>query len=525
MTAEETYGKIDTDVGPATWHSARVRAVPFEALPEFYRHVQAQGSEAIRWLALRDRYFLLTCVLGHTYAANRWVFDRCREVESATDGYLDLWSRFHFKSTVITMAGAIQEILRNPEITVCVLSYNNATAQKFVDQIRRELEKPVLTALFPDVLWSKPPQLNWSVQKGLTVRRKGNPKEPTICGYGLVDAEPTGSHFMLRIYDDVVVPASVSSPEQIRKTTEAWERSIALGTEKGGREWYVGTRYHSADTYAEIMRRNAAVPRIRLCEDAEGAPTLMDAAALAALKAKMGPYTYAAQMLQNPLAAGMRTFRDEWWNVCLTFPPRRAMRVGIIIDSANAKRKSSDYTTMWVVGLAPDRNYYLLDGVHDRMNLIERTKALFKLVKAWRPECVFWEQVGAMSDVAHVRFEQDLRGWHFSIEELRQTIDKDDRIRWLQPTFSTGRIWVPARMLRQQVDGETRDIILDFFNDEFSTHPVCRHKDMIDCLANIHHPTFTRLIDFPDEKQQGAGAYSAVAGSRARDVWDPLKRR
>lgn len=400
-------------------------------------------------------------------------------------------------STIISLAGAVQEILKNPEITIGIFSNVLALSKKLVKQIQRALESPKLYELFPDILHERPPQRNWSSQDGLIVKRKGNPKEPTVQAAGIVDGQPIGAHYDLRIYDDIVTPESVSTPEQIEKTTQAWELSLALGTADGGRAWYAGTRYHPNDTYQELIDRKVLKPRIRLCYDPDGKSVLMTEDRLRQMRIDMGERTFASQMLQNPIGDGMKTFNDDWFMTLEKLPDANRLNRYILIDSANAKKKTSDYTQIWVVGLGRDKNYYVLDGVHDRLNLAERTRALFDLVERWTPSNVFWEQIGLASDVEHVQLEQERIGWHFNISPIDQSVPKNDRIGWLIPLFENARIWFPARMLRQNAVGETYDLVQDLLNHEYHTHPVCRHDDMLDCLANIAHPSVGRTMRFP----------------------------
>ena len=54
--------------------------------------------------------------------------------------------------------------------------------------------------------------------RGITVKRKSNPKEATIEAHGLIDGQPTSRHFRLHIYDEVVTQDYLSD-DQIRKTT------------------------------------------------------------------------------------------------------------------------------------------------------------------------------------------------------------------------------------------------------------------------------------------------------------------
>ena len=155
----------------------------------------------MRWLATVDRYYLLVKLLGRTDAWHPWLYARCREVEANPNGHLDLWAREHYKSTIITFAGIIQEILKDPEVTVGIFSHTKPIAKAFLAQIKREFEgNQLLQQLFPDILHAKPSQeaTAWSLDGGIIVKRKSNPKEATVEAHGLVDGQPTSRHFQLR---------------------------------------------------------------------------------------------------------------------------------------------------------------------------------------------------------------------------------------------------------------------------------------------------------------------------------------
>ncbi len=220
--------------------------LPFsEQLLRAWRDLENRGREAIRELIRTDRYYLLVKVLRRKDALHPWVYARCREVEAAPDGYIDIWARESFKSSIITVAGSIQEVLKDPDITIGIFSHTKPIAKAFLAQIKREFEaNTVLKSLFPDILYEDPERQSpsWSLDNGIIVKRQSNPNVSTIEAHGLVDGQPTSKHFKLLLYDDVVTDTSVYTPEQIQKTTEAWSLSDNLGS-IGGRKRYVGTRY------------------------------------------------------------------------------------------------------------------------------------------------------------------------------------------------------------------------------------------------------------------------------------------
>jgi hypothetical protein len=317
-----------------------------QALMEAAEHPDPEIDRLVkRELAKKDLFFLLTVVLGRSDVNRDWVFERCREVQAAPNGRLDLWAREHFKSSIITFGLTIQDILNDPEITVGIFSYSRPIAKAFLRQIRTEFEtNEILRSLFPDILWTNPHRdaPKWSEDDGIIVRRRGNPKESTVEAWGLVDSAPVSKHFKLMVYDDVVTGESVSTPEMIAKVTTAWERSLALSTE-GGAVRYIGTRWHSADTYRTILERKAAIERrhpATVDGAAGGEPVLFSRERLAETRRNMGPYSFASQFLLDPAAERDQAFHDDWLRY---FDPDEGetdgMRKYLLVDRRAAKKR------------------------------------------------------------------------------------------------------------------------------------------------------------------------------------------
>jgi len=458
----------------------------------FYQQVaQRNQREEMRALARNDLFFLLVFLCRRRDLIHPWIYERVREVEAASDGHLDLWAREHGKSSIITFGATLQEILCDPEVTVGIFSHTRPIAKAFLKQLKVELESnELLKALFPDILWQEPKKQapTWSLDLGIVVKRKGNPKEMTVEAWGLVDGQPTSKHYSLQVYDDVVTLESVTSPEMIAKTTEAWEISLNLSS-RPARRRYVGTRYHANDTYRTMIEREAAIPRLYAATHdgtLEGRPVWLSRQELDDKRRSMGPYVFACQMLMNPLADKAQGFAHDWLEFYDGSLKTGQMNIYILVDPAGEKKKSSDYTVMAVIGLAPDQNYYLLDLVRDRLSLTERGKTLFDLVIKW-PGCirVGYEKYGLQADIEFIRFLQNQRNHRFPIVELGGPMPKPDRIRRLVPVFEQRRFWLPRRLIYVDWEGKVHDLVADFIADEYDAFPVSTHDDILDATSRI----------------------------------------
>lgn len=466
-----------------------------------------QQQALMRALALRDLYFLLVHVLGRQDVRHDWLYARCMEVQEDPNGYLDLWARDHRKSTIITYGLTIQDVLANPEETVGIFSHTKTAAKGFLVQIKNEFENnKVLYTLFPDVLYEFPQKQSplWT-QDAITLKRKTNPKEATIEAWGLVEGQPIGRHYTLMIYDDVITDEECSNPEMIQKVTDAWAMSTNLVSSGRCRTRYIGTRYHLYDTWSEIIRREAAIPRVYPATDngkADGTPVFLSQAALDEKK-KQGSYIFSCQQLLNPIAEEDQTFRHEWKRFWV---PAQAgwdgMNIYIIVDPAGGKkRKRNDFTSMWVVGANKDQNYYAIEMIRDKMNLTERAAKLFELHEKYRPLAVGYEEYSMQADIEHIKYEQEQRKYRFDIIPLGgNSVSKEDRIKSLVPLFEFGRVYLPFSCPYTDSQGKTSDLTRVFFEQEYDAFPVLMHDDMLDCLARITDPDLG--VKFPKTANQ-----------------------
>lgn len=475
-----------------------------------------QKEEMRQWMRLmvrKDLFYLAVFVCDREDMNRDWLFDRCLEVQKQPDGYLDIWAREHYKSTIITWLKTIQDILIDPEERICIYSFNQTLAKSFVAQVKTELESNwKLKWLFPEILWDEPLKGSYIDEEGkrqripwttdsIRVKRKNRAKEDTLTASGLVTGQKTGGHYTILIYDDVVTLDSVTSSDMIKTTTKAFQMSLNTGASSPGkpvRIRIIGTRYHYADTYAEILKTKTAIPRVYPCIDDTGNPVLLDKDVLASRKAALGSWVFASQMMCDPRQSSNMGFLREWikpWNPQIWENLNRL----ILVDPADAVKKKSDYTTMWVLGLGADRNYYVIDVIRDKLSLTSRTNALFSLHQQYRPNLgVFYEQVGMQADIQHIEDQMRLRNYRFSIYAVKATSAKGLRIEALEPLFRQQRIYMPEVVWRKNWEGSVVDVIEEFILEEYLAYPYCSHDDMLDSLSKICDEQVTPYLSFPE---------------------------
>ena len=302
------------------------------------------------------------------------------------------------------------------------------------------------------------------------------------------------------------------------------------------------TRWHVDDVIGRIkreMHENDDFPRFEFLEypahkDGEDGweilfPEHYDADWYRKQRAQLGPYAAAALLDCDPFLAGATVFRREWLEFYAGELDTRSMRLIILVDGAKSKKATSDLTSVQVWGKNRDGRSYLLDGVHARLNLAEKIAEIFRLVERWggsrRIDCVWWEQVGPMSDVEALRMEMDRRLYHFTVRELKHTSDKDFRMKRLVVPMSKGELVLPVRLIRTRIiedrgvaTPQAYDFVNELVEDEIVPYTgrqdSLKHDDQLDCMSDLMDDEILKTFTPPEggTARQGGGTESYGSG-------------
>jgi hypothetical protein len=494
--------------------------------------------EHLRWFALNDLFFFAVFMLHRWHLIGeaspiperetkeerekregerdgrkaKWCFERASEVFLAPDGYGDLWTREHGKSEIITFALSIQNILRDPNVTIGIFSHNKFLAKKHLKLIKTEFEdNHELQALFPEILWAEPrlEAPKWA-EDAITVKRSSNLKEATVEAWGLVDGQPVSSRFRVLLYDDVIARDEVSSSEKVEDVTSEFENSLFLTASDPPIVRYVATFQDVQDTTTQILERQIVTLRKRVGIGPGGESLFWSEEKLAWFKQNLSPKAFALQVLLDPKKAkgdehvgfkqnGLELFDSVNLN---------SLNLYLIVDPAGNTKDSNSYYSAQVVGLSPDKRYKWVDGVLDKLDLDGRTAALKALLIKYqligKPILrVFYEQRAMQADIEHIRGEMRRDLWEYEIVPVgTNTVSKDQRIEWLIPVFKVGLFQAPKAGIKYRPTGtewagQEIDLVKKFIELEYDRFPFSSRKDCLDTFAWLKWPEVERMLQWP----------------------------
>lgn len=481
------------------------KAVYFADYPQIFSDiangvVPAQGM--YRMLAREDLFFVAYFLMENPLMNHPFCVKVSQMVqEGSKTKTLDVWARGHMKSWLLTQAETIQCILKDPEMTHVIFSYKKPKAEDFLSSIKRTLEKPLLTQLFPDILYENPDREaeSWSIQNGLIVKRKGaSRKEKTLESYGVIEGMPTGGHWDRRVYDDIETADLAKNPEQLEVLIDMFEMSRNLGS-PGGIERIIGTYYSHCGLLVHLRDKKTIhgepvyETRIIPATDdgtASGKPVFLSQSDLDDLKADR---SFNSQQLCNPTPlADIKLNSSLFRQIEHKLIPKDVVKF-MVIDQAGDDSTNKGKGDSWAFGVFAVKpeidelgasNVYLVDVGGGQMSIGEAINSITQMyLRNGMIMQVGVEKVALSTTEIHICDALRAYGRRLSVEDRNLVL--------LRPAgrVKTQRIesalsW-PLMNSKLYYSSNIDQVYIDKIKKEFDNFPYF-HVDYIDMMAYLY---------------------------------------
>lgn len=331
---------------------------------------------------------LMTEVLEYTLLQDFHMLMWLHRRNSSVDIEGQLWHlalapRGGGKSTILTIAEIILDIIQNPNIRILIASKTDTNAIGFLREIKQKLESKKFTDLF-----GKQQGKIWNDSEITVASRTATAKEPTVATVGYTGALAS-KHFD-KIYADDLVDEENSKTEAQREKLRTWLYKILHPTlEPNGTMNIVGTRYHPDDIYGnlietvftvkgkkgKVLKRNyiriPALIRKKNCRSSAAEhkrycsfwPEKFSVKFLLKLRRQQGTIIFNSQMQNDVEAMKGKIFKVDWFQWYKADEINlKELRIFQGVDLAIKQNDSADKFAHCTIGVCPKTfNIYVLD--------------------------------------------------------------------------------------------------------------------------------------------------------------------
>lgn len=402
---------------------------------------------------------------------------------------LQLAPRGFGKSTILTVARTVYEIVRNPNIRILFASNTQIQAEMFLREVKALLASENVERIFGKFESNE----KWDAREILVAPRTTTARESTVTCVG-VGGPVASRHYDLIIGDDIVDEENARTESQ-REKTKTWFYKVLMPcvVDESSRTYFHGTRYHPLDLYGYLIENEyhdhyQIVPAI----GQDGSTPWPEKFSLEWLEEKRrqsGTTIFNSQYQNDTTLMKGDIFRQEWFRYYETCPTKAPdgslMQYFIGCDPAATKRDAltsedkpkTDYWTIVVGCVARGQSgapleIYCVDAWRDRCTKDAYLKKLVEFAAKYKPLGVGIEAVAAQEYLV-----QDAERL-MPVRRIDRTTDKIARAYWLQPLFENRQILFPDKSIRKNDTWQALE-------DELLLFPQGEHDDLFDGLQTM----------------------------------------
>lgn len=410
--------------------------------------------------------------------------------QDACNHQLLLLPRDHMKSALVAYRVAWC-LTKDPTLRVLYISSTSNLATKQLKFIKDIFTSDTYRSYWPDMVEKDEAKREKWTEREISLdhpkRKDESIRDPSIFTAGLT-SNIVGMHCDIAVLDDVVVQGNAYTDEGREKVKDQYGLLSSIET-VNAREWVVGTRYHPRDLYStlaemEVEEYNEFGERInkkslfeimeRQVESAgdgtgeflwprqqrsDGKWFGFDAAALAQKKSQyVNKLHFRAQYYNDPhdsdsspIQRDLFQYYDQRFLYAKEgrwFFKGERLNVFAAVDFAFTVNKSSDFTSIVVVGVDGKQNFYVLEIDRFKTDKIsDYFGRIFKLYEKWGFRKIRCEVSVAQQVIVRDLKENYIRpyGLSLTVEEFRPSRwqgSKEERIiATLEPKYANHQIW------------------------------------------------------------------------------------
>lgn len=380
--------------------------------------------------------------------------------------------RGHYKSTVVTIAGTIQEIINDRNVRIMITSAIHKNSTSFLAEIRghlsqnEELKEAFGKFYDKDRMWK-----DFAIEvAGSEVR-----KEATV-ETGGIDKSLVSKHYDIIIADDLVNRETTNTLEQIEKTKRYFRDLLDLGKE-GTVFYFIGTRWTFLDLYEFITTEMKDRVEIMVlgAYDENGLPRFPEKFSverLEQLRKDKGSFEFSTQYLNKVIDEQTAKFKNQFVKYYKEEDLKFSnLNTFLTVDRAYSIEKVADSTGIIVNSVDHNNNWFLREAVAFKGSEKDLIDFIFNLYSKYNFIESGWEQKAFKYTIKTWLDEQmRKRNKFFSVKELSDAgTNKNKRIEGLIPRWESGTIYLKK---------DQQDLLYQLLR-----HPKAEHDDLADALA------------------------------------------
>lgn len=492
------------------------------------RHRSEELRQKMAEMGRSNLYYLAKIILGYNKLVPSVHGPMCRfwDLTRRENRRMMLMPRLHYKTTLWSIAGTIQDIVRNPNVRVLMVSDTASNAQNFMREVQLHFElnevfRWVYSEIIPDTS-----RVVWNSER-MEVNRTIISSTPTVSAIGAFGGIES-RHFDVIRADDLVTERYIHSEVEMDKLIK-WVGGLEplLSNIHDGRIDFIGSRKKKGDMYEHVMnsylgdkrpeeigpftyRYGGLVVFSRGAEDEQGNPIFPQVISKEFLQRlrRTDPERYFAQMANSPRGSGLNFFEPEWlrywqWGpdgkihcihrgeTLLVASPWEMERF-VLYDPAVAEKKSSSMQAIVVMAKGSGPFRIVLETRIGHFDPSTAMDYLYEIAGRWNPSFFSIERRGFQGWVKYALDERaETRGLPYLpiVEWPPQGSPsarwaKVEHIRALQPMVRSGYLWIHE---------EQKEL-----RDELEFYPNVRWDDGLDALAQSL--TYAPLVEGEQEK-------------------------